>query len=60
MGGHGKQKHDHEYNKVAYQYREIYITHLKPGQADVTMGEIEAGLGARRPRMLEKGQVFEF
>jgi ribonuclease BN (tRNA processing enzyme) len=39
---------------------EIFITHLKPGQADVTMGEIEAGLGARRPRMLEQGQVFEF
>jgi ribonuclease BN (tRNA processing enzyme) len=39
---------------------EIYITHLKPGQADVTMREIEARLGACRPQMLRNGQEFEF
>lgn len=39
---------------------EIYITHLKPGQAEVTMREIEQSLGARRPRMLRIGQEFDF
>jgi ribonuclease BN (tRNA processing enzyme) len=39
---------------------EIYITHLKPGQAEVTMREVEHGLGARRPRMLRIGQEFDF
>jgi len=39
---------------------EIYITHLKPGQAELTMREIGDSLGERRPRMLEHDQVFEF
>jgi ribonuclease BN (tRNA processing enzyme) len=38
---------------------EIFITHLKPGQAGTTMREIEATLAAFRPRMLEHDQVFE-
>lgn len=39
---------------------EIYITHLKPGQSETTMREIEQRLGKRRPRMLRTGQVIEF
>ena len=39
---------------------EIWITHLKPGEIELTMQEIEASAGARRPRMLQNGQVFEF
>lgn len=39
---------------------DIHITHLKPGQSDVTMREIEQRIGARLPRMLRNGQVFEF
>jgi ribonuclease BN (tRNA processing enzyme) len=39
---------------------EIYITHLKPGQAEVTMREIEERIGSRKPHMLRNGQVIEF
>lgn len=39
---------------------EIHITHLKPGQADVTMREIEDAIGGLRPRMLRNGQVIEW
>lgn len=39
---------------------EIYITHLKPGQIELTMDEIEACLGNFQPRMLQNNQVFEF
>ncbi|MDB5762619.1 MAG: beta-lactamase domain protein [Herminiimonas sp.] len=39
---------------------EIYITHLKPGQIEVTMREIEEGIGQYKPRMLQNDQVFEF
>jgi ribonuclease BN (tRNA processing enzyme) len=39
---------------------EIYITHLKPGQIELTMQEINDSLGELRPRMLENNQVFEF
>jgi len=38
---------------------EIFITHLKPGQIELTMAEIEAGSGACKPRMLQNNQVFE-
>jgi len=38
---------------------EIYITHLKPGEAEVTMQEIRECAGAWNPRMLENNQVFE-
>lgn len=38
---------------------EIFITHLKPGQIELTMQEIEDGLGELRPRMLQSNQVFE-
>lgn len=38
---------------------EIFITHLKPGQIELTMAEIEEGIGDFRPRMLQNNQVFE-
>lgn len=39
---------------------DIYITHLKPGQIELTMQEIEDCVGELRPRMLQNNQVFEF
>jgi len=38
---------------------EVYITHLKPGQIELTMEEIEASIGEFQPRMLQNNQVFE-
>jgi len=38
---------------------ELYITHLKPGQIELTMAEIENSIGAFAPRMLQNNQVFE-
>jgi ribonuclease BN (tRNA processing enzyme) len=38
---------------------EIYITHLKPGEIELTMQEIEDDAGQYRPRMLQNNQVFE-
>lgn len=39
---------------------EVYITHLKPGQIELTMQEIEDCVGEFRPRMLQNNQLFEF
>jgi ribonuclease BN (tRNA processing enzyme) len=39
---------------------EIYISHLKPSQIELTMAEIEDCAGDFRPRMLKNNQVFEF
>jgi ribonuclease BN (tRNA processing enzyme) len=39
---------------------EIYISHLKPGQVELIMGEIEECAGNYTPRMLKNNQVFEF
>jgi len=39
---------------------EIFITHLKPGEIERTMEEIEAFAGQFRPRMLQNNQTFEF
>ena len=39
---------------------EIFITHLKPGEIELTMQEIEEFAGDYKPRMLQNGQVFEF
>jgi ribonuclease BN (tRNA processing enzyme) len=39
---------------------EIHITHLKPGQIELTMEEIAACLGDFKPRMLQNNQIFEF
>jgi ribonuclease BN (tRNA processing enzyme) len=38
---------------------EVYITHLKPGEVEATMQEIQDCAGAWKPRMLENNQVFE-
>jgi ribonuclease BN (tRNA processing enzyme) len=39
---------------------EIHITHLKPGQIELTMEEIAVCLGDFKPKMLQNTQVFEF
>ncbi len=39
---------------------EVFITHLKPGEIELTMQEIEDCAGQFRPRMLQNNQVFEF
>jgi ribonuclease BN (tRNA processing enzyme) len=39
---------------------EVWITHLKPGEIELTMQEIDDGASRHRPRMLQNGQVFEF
>lgn len=38
---------------------EIFITHLKPGQIELTMEEIEESIGELLPRMLQNNQVFD-
>lgn len=38
---------------------DVFITHLKPGKIELTMQEIQAGMGARYPGMLQGNQVFE-
>ncbi|MBS1188475.1 MAG: Beta-lactamase-like protein [Rhodocyclaceae bacterium] len=39
---------------------EIYITHLKPGQIELTMEEIAECLSDFKPKMLQNNQVLEF
>jgi len=39
---------------------EIYITHLKPSEIELTMQEIEELPGASPPRLLQNNHVFEF
>ncbi len=39
---------------------DIYITHLKPGEVELTMQEIAACVDGFVPKMLQNGQVFEF
>jgi len=39
---------------------EIYVTHLKPGEIELTMQEIEECAGTWKPRMLQNNQVLEF
>ena len=39
---------------------EIFITHLKPSEADVTMHEIQQCIGGYSPHRLENDQLFEF
>jgi ribonuclease BN (tRNA processing enzyme) len=38
---------------------EIFVTHLKPGQIELTMQEIEDRIGEFRPGMLQNNQLFE-
>ena len=39
---------------------EIYVSHLKPCQSELTMAEIERCAGRFRPAMLQHNQIFEF
>jgi ribonuclease BN (tRNA processing enzyme) len=39
---------------------EVWITHLKPGEIELTMQEVAQAAGGFRPRMLQNGQVIEF
>lgn len=39
---------------------EVWITHLKPGEIELTMQEVEEAAGGFGPRMLQNGQVIEF
>ncbi len=39
---------------------EVYITHLKPGEVELTMQEVLDCVQGRQPQMLQNGQVFEF
>lgn len=38
---------------------EIFITHLKPGEMELTMQEIQEDVGEYNPRMLQIGHVFD-
>lgn len=38
---------------------EIYVTHLKPGQIELTMAEVESSAGEFAPRMLQNNQIFD-
>jgi ribonuclease BN (tRNA processing enzyme) len=37
---------------------EVYITHLKPGEMEQTMRQVEKVAGELRPKMLETGHIF--
>lgn len=39
---------------------EVFITHLKPGEIELTMQEIAECAGQYQPRMLQNNQVLEF
>ena len=39
---------------------ELFITHLKPDELELTMREIEQCLSSRQPKMLLNNQTFEF
>lgn len=42
------------------QTAEIFITHLKPSEADAIMREIQQCIGRYSPQRLENDQLFEF
>lgn len=39
---------------------QIYVTHLKPGEIELIMSEIERDAGEFKPRMLQNNQIIEF
>ena len=41
------------------QQVDLYITHLKPGQVELTMREVEEAVASLRPQMLQHNQVFQ-
>lgn len=42
------------------RHAEIYISHLKPGQMELTMEEVAQCAGQYKPRMLQNNQIIEF
>jgi ribonuclease BN (tRNA processing enzyme) len=38
---------------------EVFVTHLKPGEVELTMQQIESGVRGHRPRMLLNNHEFE-
>lgn len=38
---------------------DLFVTHLKPGQSELIMQEIEDAVGEWKPRMLQNSQVFD-
>lgn len=38
---------------------DLYITHLKPGQVELTMREIEQSVASYRPQMLQHNHIFQ-
>ncbi|MCK7493138.1 MAG: 3',5'-cyclic-nucleotide phosphodiesterase [Comamonadaceae bacterium] len=51
---HAKRSHKLQHSP------EVFVTHLKPGQIELTMQELEENIGDFRPRMLQNNHVFEF
>ena len=41
------------------QQVDLYITHMKPGQVELTMREVEEAVASLRPQMLQHNQVFQ-
>jgi len=39
---------------------EVYITHLKPGEVDITMSQLREAIAQFNPRQLENNHTFEF
>ncbi|OGS99124.1 MAG: 3',5'-cyclic-nucleotide phosphodiesterase [Gallionellales bacterium RIFCSPLOWO2_12_FULL_59_22] len=39
---------------------EVFVTHLKPGEVELTMRQIESAVHDRQPKMLLNGQELEF
>jgi ribonuclease BN (tRNA processing enzyme) len=46
--------------KLFKRSAEVFITHLKPGEIELTMSEIEQAVGALSPKMLLNNHEFEF
>ncbi|WP_437559083.1 3',5'-cyclic-nucleotide phosphodiesterase [Acidithiobacillus sulfuriphilus] len=39
---------------------DIYVTHLKPGEESIIANEVEESVGSFCPKILQRGQLFEF
>lgn len=46
--------------KLLKRTAEVFITHLKPGEIELTMSEIEAAVAGHAPKMLLNNHEFEF
>ena len=49
-----------ELAKLSIRAPDIYITHLKPGEVELTMLEIEECVPNYQPKMLQNGHIFDF